>query len=141
VSLVVDAGPLVSLAMADDPAARAVEQTLAKELGEIVVTAQITAEVDYLLRERVGVQARRAFLADLAAGRFRVQCLDLTDYALIRAYNIQYADLDVGLSDLTIVATAHRLQTKRILTFDQRHFRALRPLDGGSFILLPADEP
>lgn len=25
------------------------------------------------------------------------------------------------------------------LTFDERHFRVLRPLDGGTFAVLPAD--
>jgi hypothetical protein len=27
----------------------------------------------------------------------------------------------------------------RLLTFDERHFRTIRPLQGGSFTLLPAD--
>jgi predicted nucleic acid-binding protein len=36
-----------------------------------------------------------------------------------------------------VLAARHR--TKRILTFDERDFRRLRPLDGGSFTLLPAD--
>jgi uncharacterized protein len=39
------------------------------------------------------------------------------------------------------VILAGRFETRRILTFDERHFRALRPLDGGSFTLLPADLP
>jgi predicted nucleic acid-binding protein len=43
------------------------------------------------------------------------------------------------LADLSIVVLAHRFRTTRIATFDERHFRALRPLDGGSFTLLPAD--
>jgi hypothetical protein len=28
-----------------------------------------------------------------------------------------------------------------LLTFDERHFRALRPLNGGRFTLLPNDAP
>jgi hypothetical protein len=28
---------------------------------------------------------------------------------------------------------------RRLLTFDERHFRALRSLDGGQFALFPAD--
>ena len=138
-SLVVDAGPIVALAMPDDPRIAEIEAVLSSEPGPIVVPAQITAEIDYLLRERAGVTARRAFLADLGSGRFQVHCLDLADYEIIHAYNDQYADIDIGLSDLTVVATAHRLKTKRILTFDQRHFRAVRPIGGGSFVILPAD--
>jgi len=95
--------------------------------------------IDYLLGRRLGGAARRAFLDDLAAGRFRVACLEESDYELVRRVNQQYADLDVGLADLSLVVLAHRYNTKRIATFDERHFRALRPLDGGSFVLLPVD--
>jgi len=139
VSLVVDAGPLVTLALPDDPQIQQVEEVLANERGPIVIPAQITAEVDYLLRERVGITARRAFLADLANGRFQIYCPDMADYELIQHCNQQYTDLDIGLSDLTIIATAHRLRTSRLLTFDQRHFRTVKPIGGGSFTILPAD--
>lgn len=50
------------------------------------------------------------------------------------------ADLDAGLAGLSVVALAHRFDTPRILTFHERHFRVLRPLSGGSFVLLPGDE-
>jgi predicted nucleic acid-binding protein len=63
----------------------------------------------------------------------------MADYELIQHCNQQYTDLDIGLSDLTIIATAHRLRTSRLLTFDQRHFRTVKPIGGGSFTILPAD--
>jgi uncharacterized protein len=34
---------------------------------------------------------------------------------------------------------AARWETRRILTLDQRAFRAVTPLQGGAFIVLPAD--
>jgi hypothetical protein len=41
-----------------------------------------------------------------------------------------------------IVALAARLQTVEIATFDERHFRVMRPLSGGdAFRLLPRDAP
>lgn len=46
----------------------------------------------------------------------------------------------MGLADLSVLAVARRFNTLRILTFDERRFRTLRPLDGGSFVLLPAVE-
>jgi predicted nucleic acid-binding protein len=139
VSLIVDAAPVVALAMPEDPRMPEVEAALSAEAGRIVIPAQVTAEVDYLLRQRVGVRARRAFLEDLASGRFSVYALDRADYDLVRRYNRQYDDLDVGLSDLTVVVAAHRLGTNRLLTFDERHFRVLKPVGGGSFVVLPAD--
>jgi predicted nucleic acid-binding protein len=51
----------------------------------------------------------------------------------------QYADLRPGLADLSVVVIAARLRATRILTFDERHFRAIRPLYGDAFTLLPAD--
>jgi hypothetical protein len=39
-------------------------------------TAPTTAEIDYLLDRRLGDPARRAFLADLVAGRFTVGALE-----------------------------------------------------------------
>jgi uncharacterized protein len=49
------------------------------------------------------------------------------------------ADLDLGLADISVVILAHRFRTRRLLTFDERDFRAISPLAGGSFMLLPRD--
>jgi hypothetical protein len=53
----------------------------------------------------------------------------------------RYTDRSPGLADVSIVALAHRFQTRCILTFDQRRFPTMTPLTGGSFELLPGDEP
>jgi uncharacterized protein len=40
----------------------------------------------------------------------------------------------------SLVLLAGRLETTRVATFDQRHFRSVRPLAAGdTFALLPAD--
>jgi predicted nucleic acid-binding protein len=101
----------------------------------------VTAEVDYLLGRRLGRSARLAFLDDLAAGRFRVASLEPEDHKVVADLERCYDDLDVGLADLSVLVVARRFRTRRILTFDQRHFRALRPLDGGRFTIFPADSP
>jgi uncharacterized protein len=49
-----------------------------------------------------------------------------------------YRALDIGLEDAAVVATAERLKIPRILTVDDRDFRAIRPRRG-HFTLLPAD--
>ena len=46
---------------------------------------------------------------------------------------------NIGLADASIVVLANRYDTDRVLTLDERHFRALRTLDGKPFTLLPAD--
>ena len=52
---------------------------------------------------------------------------------------MRYSDLNLGLADLSVVVLAHRFRTDRLLTFDERDFRAMRPLAGGHFALLPKD--
>jgi len=139
VTLIIDTGPLVAAADEDDTNRAWIEETLRSETGALVVPAPITAEVDYLLGERLGPAPLRAFIDDLASGRFLVECLESDDYAAIAGLERRYADLDPGLADLSIVIMAKRFSTRRIVTFDERHFRAIRPLQGGTFTLLPAD--
>ena len=50
----------------------------------------------------------------------------------------RYADLELGLAYCAAVVLARRFWTRRPLTFDERHFRTVAPLQGGSFELLPA---
>lgn len=139
-TLILDAGPLVALENRGDPAYVRVERLLREEPGELVLPAPVTAEVDYLVARIFGEPGRLAFLDDLAAGRFIVECLEPGEQRTVADLERIYADLAPGLADLSIVVVAHRFRTRRIATFDERHFRVLRPLDGGAFRLLPADE-
>ena len=110
---------------------------LEAERGALVIAAPVTAEVDYLLGQRIGQAARLAFLEDLAAGRFVVECLEPDEYAGVTRLESNYLDLDLGLADCATVLLAARLPTRRVLTLDERHFRAVHPLQGGAFELLP----
>lgn len=138
-TLLIDAAPLVALADASDPKREDVMRALRDAPGPLVVPAPTTAEVDYLLGRRFGPPARRAFLGDLAAGRFVVATLEREDYATVMDLEARYADLDLGLSDCALITLAHRYRTTRLLTFDERHFRAVTPVEGGAFTLLPID--
>jgi hypothetical protein len=43
----------------------------------------------------------------------------------------RYVGLDLGLADLSLIVLA--------LTFDERDFRPVSPIQGGAFTLLPTD--
>ena len=101
--------------------------------------APVSAEVDHLLATRLGRASRLAFLQDVAEGRFTVECLTQEDHAAVLSLEMTYADLDPGLADLSLVVLAGRFRTRRLLTFDERDFRAIRPIQGGSFTILPKD--
>lgn len=138
-TLVLDAAPLVALADAKEPRLEALLRIREEEEGRLVLPAPVAAEVDYLLGVRFGEAARRAFLSDLAARRYDVACLEADDYRAVSELDIRYSDLGLGLADCAIAVLAERYETRRLLSFDERHFRAVAPLQGGSFELLPAD--
>lgn len=139
-TLVIDAAPLVALADEREPRRGEILELLRAERGRLFIPSPVTAEIDYLLGRRSGAPARRAFLEDLAARRYESPALDARDHETALELDRRYADLDLGLADLSVAVLAQKLGTRRILTFDQRHFRALRPLQGGAFTLLPADQ-
>ena len=106
--------------------------------GELVVSAFTAAEADHLVLTRLGVDAELTFLDDLAVN-YSVQTLDAGGIGRARELCSQYRDLELGLADASIVVLAERWSTRWIATFDQRHFRAVAPLQGGAFRLVPAD--
>lgn len=130
---------MIALADVRDERLEVVRGIVEREAGELVLPAPVTAEVDYLVRRRVGASSARAMLQDLAEGRFRVAGLTREEHGLALGLSDQYADLNLGLADFSVIVLAHRFGTRRLLTFDERHFRAVRPLQGGAFTLLPAD--
>ena len=138
-TLILDAAPLVALADAEEPQLEALLRIRDEEEGPLVLPAPVAAEVDYLLGVRFGHAARRAFFSDLAAWRYDVACLEAGDYPVVAELDARHSDLGLGLADCSIAVLAERFGTRRLLTFDERHFRAVAPLQGGSFKLLPAD--
>ena len=138
--LIIDAAPIVAAADRRDPLGGDVLAVLKEHRGPFIIPAPVTAEIDYLLHMRGGRHVADAFVEDLAAGRFQVECLTPLEYRLVGELSKRYADLEPGLADLSVMLMARRYGTAEILTFDQRHFRAMTPLEGGpAFRLLPAD--
>jgi predicted nucleic acid-binding protein len=138
-TLLIDTAPVVALADAREPRRAQILQLLESEPGSLVIPAPATAEIDYLLGQRFGTKARRAFLTDLAAGRFTIACLERDDYAKVVELEARYADHSLGLVDCSLVVLADRFRTTSLLTFDERHFRAVTTLGGQAFTVLPAD--
>ncbi len=138
-TLILDAAPLVALADAEEPQLEALLRIRDEEEGPLVLPAPVAAEVDYLLGVCFGHAARRAFLSDLAAWRYDVACLEADDYRVVAELDARYSDLGLGLADCSIAVLAERYETRRLLSFDERHFRTVVPLQRGSFELLPAD--
>jgi predicted nucleic acid-binding protein len=139
VALLIDAGGLYAQADADEPRHGEVAAVLQSERETIVTTELAVAEADYLILNRLGVETELAFIEDLAAGTYVVDCLTRDELNVARMVVARYRDMKLGLADASLVVLAQRYASARILTFDERAFRAVAPLQGGSFIVLPAD--
>ncbi len=140
-TLIVDAAPLIAQVERDNPLRELASAVMANEPGALVLSPFVVAEVDYFVQKLGGARANTSLIADLAAGRFEVPHFTVADFSQIERLNSRYRDLSPGIADLSIVVLAARYNTTRVLTFDQRHFRLFRPLHGGTFTLLPFDEP
>lgn len=137
--LVADTGALYALYDAGDEHHAAVKAALEAHRGPVVVPSAILSEVDYLLREFLGVDAELDFLASLRSGAFQLEELTPDDLDRCSELIARYRDLDLGLADAAVMATAERHGTLSILTVDERDFRAVLSRSGKPFVLLPAD--
>ena len=138
-ALMVDAGALYAQADRADPHHQAVVELLRAERGPLVTSQIAVAEADYLMLTRLGLDVEFAFLQDLAAGTFLAECLSREELGLALEVARRYRDLKLGVADAAMVVLARRYRTRRLLTVDERAFRAVAPLQGGSFTLLPMD--
>ncbi len=107
--------------------------------GPVVLSPFVLAEIDYLLRQRFGVQTELQFMAEVTAGLFELATFGRADLARTLTVLEKYRDLRIGLADASLAVLAERYGTTRVLTLDERHFRAVRPLHAAAFTLLPAD--
>ncbi len=103
-------------------------------------SAFTVAEADHLILTRLGVAAELSFIDSLASG-FLVPTLDPQGLRDARRLCARYREQQLGLADASIAVLAARFSTSHLATFDERHFRSVRPLedDDGAFTLLPAD--
>lgn len=138
-ALVADSGAIYALYDSRDEHHSAVREVIDQESETIILPMAILAEIDYLLRVRLGNRAVLRFLEGIEIGGYTLEALTSVDLRRCQSLLRTYGDLNLGLADGAVIATAERLKTPRILTVDKRHFRAVRAADGKPFTLLPAD--
>jgi predicted nucleic acid-binding protein len=136
--IVLDTSFVVALLWADDEGHHEAAEFYAKAEDRFATTPLVLAEIDYMLHSRATPDEAQAFNAEIRAGSMGVEWWPKLD---VQAAEIadRHAEIGLGLTDASLIALAGRLETTRIASFDERHFRAVEPLNGGSFELLPAD--
>ncbi len=105
----------------------------------LLLSPFVLAELDYLLATRVSAVAGVELLRDVEAGAFELAPFSEQDVGAAATIVERFLDLGIGLADASILVLAERHETDRVLTLDQRHFRALRTASGAALTLLPAD--
>jgi len=112
-------------------------------LGEasppLLLSPFVLAELVYLLIRHIGRRAQVALLEEVARGAYQLEPFGAADVARAKEVVEQYADLEIGLADASIVVLAERHAVTEVLTLDQRHFRAMRIERRKRFKVLPFD--
>lgn len=99
----------------------------------------VLAELDYLVTTRVSQDAARRLVEEVGLGVYRLETFDTADLALAGDIMDRYRDLNLGLTDASILVLADRFDTRDVLTLDERHFRAVRDSRGRPLRIMPAD--
>ncbi len=113
---------------------------LESERAPWVVSPFVLAELDYLVKTRLGIAQELRTIEEMASGAYEIACFDRDDVQAAAVIVSKYLDLGVGLADASLVVLAGRYRTERILTLDERHFRVLQSPRGKPFTLVPADD-
>jgi uncharacterized protein len=137
--IVLDTSGLLAALDADQRQHAPAREVLTADPGPLLLSPFVLAELDHLLLDRVGPRAEPALLEEVAGGAYDLVPFGVDAVAAAAQLVGRYAGLRIGLADASIAVIAAAAKTTRLLTLDERHFRALRPLWGEAFTLLPAD--
>lgn len=135
--IIVDTGPLVAAADADDRQHARCVKMFRTARRPWLVPEPVIAEVCYLLERERGSQVEAAFLRSFGQGSFTLAPLTLADTDRMAELVETYADFPLGGVDAAVIAIAERLKSSTIATLDRRHFTAVRPQHVPAFTLLP----
>ncbi|HEV3093248.1 MAG TPA: PIN domain-containing protein [Solirubrobacteraceae bacterium] len=138
--IVFDTSVVLAFMYRDDRNHERVREWMESISDGLCTTPLVLAELDYLVPKQGGSAAARALRASFESGAYAV---GWWRSALTETIEIarRYESIELGLTDASLIALAAHLETTRIATLDERHFRAVRPAAGGAerFTLLPAD--
>ena len=137
--IVCDTSGLLAFYDTSSPQNAATRLVLEQDDGPYLISPLVLAELDYFLLTRLGPAVELTVLRDITGGAYAIAGFDGATATEAVSIAERYSDMRIGLTDASIAVIAARHHTVNILTLDERHFRAVRPLWGEAFKLLPAD--
>jgi len=135
VALLVDTGILFALADTSDAWHRKARAYIASLHDTLLVPITVLPEVAYLLHERIGPAAERAFVQSIADRELAVEEVHVRDWRRVEQLMGEYEA--IGMVDATVIAMAERLKLNTIATTDRRHFGMVKPNHVARFVLVP----
>lgn len=126
-TVLLDTGPILSLADRSDAFHARVATAWESEEGPFVTSSAVIPEACYLLLKYLGTGSELAFLRSWRQGEIRVESISERDLDRSIAILDRYRDQEFGFVDATLFALAERLRIRKVLTLDHRHFDAYRP--------------
>lgn len=115
------------------------------EREPLAVSPLVLAELDHLVHRDIGFAAAVQIIDTLnermTAGQYKLATVTSADLTRAHEIRCRYESLRLDLADAIGVVLADKYHTDRILTLDQRDFRAITPLTPRftAFRILPAD--
>lgn len=131
-----DTGFLLAVLDADDEWHQACAEALQGE-SRPVLPAAVLPELAYMVLRELGYPVLIRFLNSIVGGELPVVQVEPEDLARTAEILEKYADSRVDFVDCVVVAMAERLNVRRIMTIDRRHFSLLRPKHCDYFVIVP----
>jgi predicted nucleic acid-binding protein len=135
VAVVADSTPLIAAANRGDNFHRLALSLVMAAGRDLIIPDPVVTEVDWMVRDRGGLEPARRLLNALVAGAYQRATLSPSLFAAACAIDRTYADLDLGLVDASVMAVAAATDSV-ILTFDFAHFRAAPQARGRAWRLM-----
>lgn len=124
--IIADTGFWLALANRNDKHHAKAKAALGLVREPLVTTWPVMTETCHLMLSRLTGDAQIAFVQSWVDGGYRVFDVTETHGPRIVELMEQYAELPMDLADASLVVLAEQLGTGKILSTDQRDFRAYR---------------
>ena len=124
--IIADTGFWLALANRKDKHHERAKSCLSKLQEPLITTWAVMTETCYLLLSRLGSEAQQTFIQSYAAGAFEVFELNRDHAPKIAKRMKKYRDLPMDLADASLLILAEHLGHGRILSTDERDFKAYR---------------
>ncbi len=137
--ILIDTSGLLAALFPDQNHHEACARALLEAEPPRILSPFVLAELDYLILKHAGIEAELALIGEVERGVYEIPDVRPSEWRDIEIMLERYADLRIGLADASLIIFGDRYRTNEVLTLDQRHFRAMRPVTFANFRILPFD--